>query len=154
MKYFLHLLMFGAINFGALFVGSMFTTPAVEGTWYSSLDKAPWTPPGYVFGLAWFSIMVCFSFFMANVWNNKQLTPRYIVLYTTQVVLNISWNIVFFYMHATWAALIVIVALLLIVLVFTRNGFKTSTLQGVLMSPYALWLCIAVSLNAYVCFAN
>lgn len=154
MKYFLHLLLFVLINFGALFIGSLFTTPAVKDVWYVSLQKAPWTPPGVVFGLAWFTIMLCFSFFMTNVWKNKQLTARFGTVYTIQIILNVFWNIVFFYWHATWPALIVIVGLFMIVLWFTRIGFRTSSIQGVLVLPYALWLMIAVSLNAYVCFMN
>lgn len=154
MQYFLRLILFSAINFGALFIGSLFTTSSVQGSWYTSLDKAPWTPPGFVFGLAWFTIMACFSFFMVNIWKAKQLNSRLVILYTVQVVLNVSWNIVFFHWHATWAALIVITTLLVIVLAFTRIGFNVSRLQGLLMLPYAIWLIIAVSLNAYICIAN
>lgn len=154
MKYFLYFLLFVLINFGALFIGTIFTGPAVQDTWYVSLHKAPWTPPGFVFGLAWFTIMLCFSFFMANVWKNKQLTSGLSTIYAIHIVVNTAWNAVFFYWHATWPALLLIVALLVMVLWFTRIGFKTSIVQGLLVLPYALWLIIAVSLNAYICFMN
>ena len=33
--------------------------------WYINLNQAPWSPPGWVFGAAWTTIMICFSIYMA-----------------------------------------------------------------------------------------
>ena len=154
MNYFIRFLLFAVINFGGLAIGNIFTGPGVASAWYQQLNKAPWTPPGIVFGIAWFTIMLCFSFFMANMWKMKQLGVRNVLIYSAQVLLNVGWNYVFFFMHAGFAALIVIVTLFIIVLYFLIKGFRTSALQGWLMVPYALWLCIAISLNAYISFSN
>jgi translocator protein len=154
MNYFIRFLLFALINFGGLAIGNLFTGPGVASTWYQQLDKAPWTPPGIVFGIAWFSIMLCFSFYMTNLWKMKQLGRRNGVLYAAEVVLNIGWNYVFFFLHADMAALLVIIALFCIVLYFLFVGFRSSALQGWLMVPYALWLCIAISLNAYITLFN
>ena len=53
------LFVFLLINFGALALGGLFTSDGVISDWYEQLNKAPWTPPGWVFGAAWTTIMVC-----------------------------------------------------------------------------------------------
>lgn len=64
------LIIFLILNFTALGLGGLFTSSAVTGDWYQALNKAPWTPPGWVFGVAWTSIMICFSIYMAYAWQN------------------------------------------------------------------------------------
>ena len=45
------LVIFALLNFGALAIGGLFTGGGVSSEWYASLNKAPWTPPGWVFGI-------------------------------------------------------------------------------------------------------
>jgi tryptophan-rich sensory protein len=47
------IILFIVINFSALAIGSYFTENGVSSDWYMSLEKAPWNPPGWVFGVAW-----------------------------------------------------------------------------------------------------
>ena len=51
-------LVFLIVNFVALGLGGMFTGSGVVSDWYQQLNQAPWTPPGWVFGAAWTSIMI------------------------------------------------------------------------------------------------
>lgn len=60
------LILFLILNFGALALGGLFTNNGVNSEWYTNLNKAPWTPPGWVFGFAWTTIMICFSIYMAK----------------------------------------------------------------------------------------
>ncbi len=55
-------IIFLVINFAALALGSIFTSAGVSSDWYTNLNQAPWTPPGWVFGAAWTSIMIFFAF--------------------------------------------------------------------------------------------
>ena len=54
------ILFFLILNFGALGIGSFLMNNGPTSTWYLTLNKAPWTPPGWVFGFAWFTIMILF----------------------------------------------------------------------------------------------
>jgi tryptophan-rich sensory protein len=65
------LILFLLINFGGLALGSYFMGDLDKNVWYKSLDKAPWTPPGWVFGAAWFSIMLFYSIFMQQLLKTK-----------------------------------------------------------------------------------
>lgn len=152
----LKFLMFLVINFAALGLGGLFTGNPGNDTWYQSLNKAPWTPPGWVFGAAWFTIMLCFSFFMYYASNKlpANFTTTFYILFALQFFLNILWNPIFFKCHFVTGGLIVIVMLTLLVAWFTYYGFKNFGWVGLCVTPYIIWLIIATSLNAYVLIKN
>ena len=75
------LIIFFLLNFGALGIGGFFTGPGVSSEWYQNLNKAPWTPPGWVFGAAWTTIMICFSIYMAFAWEKIENRNLLIGLY-------------------------------------------------------------------------
>lgn len=148
------LLIFGVLNFAALFVGGLFTADGVVSEWYTTLNKAPWTPPGWVFGAAWFTIMVLFSFFMTDLYQESQNKKMIAGLYALQWILNAGWNPVFFSLRLTEIALVIITALLLLILAFHFIARRKSILQHLMLSVYSIWLIIATSLNAYIVFNN
>ena len=59
------LVFFLLVNFGGLAIGNWLMNSGPSSTWYLELNKAPWTPPGWVFGAAWTLIMICFSIYLA-----------------------------------------------------------------------------------------
>lgn len=153
----IRLILFLLINFGALALGAflMGGSPA-ENEWYQSLNQAPWTPPGWVFGAAWTTIMVCFSVFLwrASAPDQKGGTMSLINVFLLQLVLNIGWNPVFFAWHRTGLALVIIAALTILLFFWMMYGFKKFKGFGWLLVPYFLWLVIATSLNGYIVFNN
>ncbi|MEM1002775.1 MAG: TspO/MBR family protein [Bacteroidota bacterium] len=148
------LILFLVINFGGLAIGSWLMDGGSTSEWYNSLNKAPWTPPGWVFGAAWTLIMICFSWYLAELFNLK-ITNGLIGLYAVQIFLNVSWNWFFFNQHWTVLGLIVI-GLLTVVIFYYFIAFKDSRIKSMryLLLPYMIWLCIATSLNTYVVVYN
>ncbi len=142
------------LNFVALGIGGMFTGNGVTSEWYTNLSKAPWTPPGWAFGVAWTTIMVCFAFYMAYLWPSVQNKKLLIGLFSLQWVLNILWNPVFFYFHSALLGIFVISSLTLLVGFFLFNYYPIIKSQSVFLLPYLLWLIIATSLNAYILIYN
>jgi benzodiazapine receptor len=141
-------IIFLALNFGALAIGSYFMggSPA-ENTWYLNLNQAPWTPPGYFFGLSWTTIMILFTIFLHK---NFKLNPTFIGLLALHYLLNIGWNPVFFKWHLLVAGCIVIALLFGTVFSFLFLVEKSKRTSSVfLLLPYLLWLCVAFSLNLY-----
>ncbi|HKK73915.1 MAG TPA: TspO/MBR family protein [Saprospiraceae bacterium] len=153
-QFYLRLLLFFLLNFGALAIGSLFTSDGVSSNWYANLNKAPWTPPGWVFGAAWTTIMICFSFYMAFAIREVGQWKWLIGLFAVQWVLNVSWNPVFFHSHQLLAGLIVISALTILVAYFFFNYWSDLGLKSLLIAPYLIWLIIATSLNAYILVQN
>ena len=96
----IRIILFLLINFAALGAGSFFTGDGVVSDWYQNLNKAPWTPPGWVFGAAWTTIMICFSLYMAFAWEEVKNKNGLLIAYILQLILNIGWNPVS-YTHLT-----------------------------------------------------
>jgi translocator protein len=142
------------INFVALGLGGLFTNKGVSSDWYTNLDKAPWTPPGWVFGAAWTLIMICFAIYMAYLWQEKQEKDMVIVLFVIQWILNIAWNPTFFYYQQVDLGLMVIGSLTLLVGYFLFSYWPELRFKSLLILPYFIWLLIATSLNAYILLKN
>lgn len=147
-------IIFLVINFAALGIGGMFTGSGVPSEWYQNLNKAPWTPPGWVFGAAWTLIMVCFSVYMAYGWKHVNNRSLFLILFIFQWILNVLWNPVFFKFHAVLLGLIVITALTLLVAYFLFGNLRQIKVWSLLVLPYFIWLLIATSLNAYILIKN
>lgn len=148
------ILIFLVLNFAALGIGSLFTSNGVSSDWYINLNKAPWTPPGWVFGAAWTTIMICFAFYMAYAWDTVANRNLLIGLFIIQWVLNILWNPVFFKYQEVFFGLIVISTLTLLVGCFLISYWNQLDLKSLLILPYFLWLLIATSLNTYILLNN
>ncbi|NCT94201.1 MAG: tryptophan-rich sensory protein [Chitinophagaceae bacterium] len=142
------------LNFTALAIGGLFTSSGVKSEWYTLLEKAPWTPPGWVFGFAWTLIMICFAFYISFLWESMQVKRTLVFLFAVQWILNVSWNPLFFKFHQVNLALIVIVLLTLLVTYLLFKNLKELQLKSILILPYFLWLIIATSLNAYISLKN
>lgn len=148
------LLVFLLVNFAALGLGGLFTGKGVPSEWYMQLNKAPWTPPGWVFGFAWTTIMVCFSVYMTYLWSSDLDKTTMIALFALQWILNVGWNPTFFYWHQMGLALVVIVMLTALVAFFIFKYAPDLKTLSLLLVPYLLWLVIATSLNAYAYLNN
>lgn len=148
------LLVFLVLNFGALALGVVLMGGGVMSDWYSHLNKAPWTPPGWFFGFAWTSIMICFAFYMTLLWSKAQNKGQLAVLFSFQWILNVGWNPAFFYFRQTTLALALITLLTFLIGFLIYFYWKNLKLKSVLLFPYFIWLVIATSLNAYIVLKN
>ena len=150
----LRTIIFLLLNFGALAIGGFFTGKGVPSEWYLGLNKAPWTPAGWVFGFAWTSIMIFFSVYMAFLWPTRESKGLLVALYLIQWVLNVGWNPSFFYFHRVDVGLVVISLLTVLMGLFLLAFWKELSFKSLLVLPYVLWLLIATSLNAYAFLKN
>ena len=153
MKLFRYIFIFLIINFGALYIGNILMNDGPRTAWYQNINQAPWTPPGWLFGVAWSTIMICFSVYMAYLYKTMP-NSKVKILFAIQFILNVIWNYIFFNQHLVGVALICIILLSLVVGKFLfayKDQLKTKSL---LILPYFIWLIVATSLNAYVFIYN
>ena len=148
------LILFLVLNFGALAIGGLLMGEGPSSNYYSDLNKAPWTPPGWVFGAAWFTIMLCFSVYMASWKSIQKSTSNLWLLFGIQWVLNVLWNPVFFLRNLPIPSLLIISCLTALVGYILFSNRTHLGLKSLLISPYFIWLCIATSLNAYIILYN
>tara|TARA_R110000868_G_scaffold377989_1_gene643369 strand:+ start:629 stop:1093 length:465 start_codon:yes stop_codon:yes gene_type:complete len=146
-------LLFLLFNFGGLALGSYLQGSIANNIWYSELNRAPWTPPGWVFGAAWFIIMLAYSYYLTQL--SVAINHRFIsILFVFSWILNVAWSPLFFRFHQTQIALVVLGLLLLCILVFFLLFGRKMGVLSFLLLPYLVWLGIAFSLNWYVIFNN
>lgn len=141
--------LFLILNFGALALGSLLMgSSPIENEWYVHLNKAPWTPPGWVFGATWTTIMLLFTIYLTIQEKEKLNNKRFLVLFTLQFLTNVLWNPIFFHFHWTFLGMIVML-LLIVSLVLMLYFFNLRSWKSILLLPYLLWLSVAFTLNAY-----
>jgi tryptophan-rich sensory protein len=121
--------------------------------WYINLNKAPWTPAGWVFGAAWTSVMLFFSVYMTFLYQNLKI-QKVILLYSVHLLLNISWNFIFMNKHMTILGLIDISLLTILIFYFLIAYSKILNNMRFFVLPYCIWLLIATSLNLYIVIYN
>lgn len=141
------------INFGCLALGSWLMNRGPQDIWYTSLNKAPWTPPGWVFGTAWSFIMICFSVYLANLFI-KTTHIKAKIAYGIQIILNVGWNYVFFNQHQILLGLIVLLLLNIVLCYFFFSLKNNAEKSRFLLLPYMIWMSIATSLNLYILIHN
>ncbi|WP_242135418.1 TspO/MBR family protein [Aestuariivivens marinum] len=153
MKILKYLIFFLVINFGALTIGGWLMNNGPLTAWYQNLNQAPWTPPSWVFGVAWTTIMICFSIYMAYL-AKTVLDKKLVVLFTIQFILNVVWNYFFFNLHLTILGLVCLIILTFVIGKFLLDYKSVLKIKSLLILPYFIWLIVAISLNAYIVLKN
>ena len=116
--------------------------------WYTSLNRPPWQPPDFVFGLIWpynFIMLGVAAFNVAQSLNRSQ-TIIWLSFFALSVVSALIWAYQFYVPHnLTFATIALGLAALLTIPVLYLT-FKASLVIGVLLIPYQLWVVIATTL--------
>lgn len=149
----------GASAFVA-WLGAFATVSNVDG-WYLGADKAPWSPPNWVFGPVWTLLYTAMAVAAWLVWRSRSPRSRpALTAYGVQLLLNLAWTPVFFGLYpaigtaALWIALAIIAALIVAVTVTVLYFGPISRTAGLLLLPYISWLVFAASLNIWAALNN
>ena len=129
--------------------------------WYAAADKAPWTPPGWMFSSAWLALYAAMAVAAWLVWRQRYFPRRKALrVYTGLMLLNLAWPLVFFGLYpalgtaALWLALLLIAAHTALATAAVLRFGPISTTAGLLMLPYVSWLVFSASLNLYAALRN
>lgn len=141
-------ILFILICLGAGGLGAIATTPEID-SWYKTIEKPSWNPPGYVFGPVWTTLYAMMGVAAWSVWKPQGFTAGAIplTLFGLQLVLNVAWSWIFFGAHQPGWAFAEIVVLWLAIVATTVTFFRCSKLAGWLMVPYLAWVSFASLLN-------
>lgn len=123
------------------------------GRWYETLAKPSWTPPDWVFPVAWTSIYLLISFAGARV-AVLEGNAYAMAFWAAQAGFSTLWTPIFFGLRRLKGALIVMVPLWLSVLGCTWACFQLDTWAGLAFVPYLVWVTVAAALNATVARMN
>ena len=116
------------------------------GAWYRGLTKPSFTPPNWVFPVAWTTIYILLALAGARlaVLPGAELA---MALWAAQIALNTLWTPVFFGAHRMGLGMAVMAVLWLVVAALVVTAFRLDLWAGVMLLPYLVWLCIAAALN-------
>ena len=129
--------------------GAMFP----PGPWYRALSKPSWTPPDWVFPLAWTYLYVALAFAGARV-APLDGAAFAMAFWAMQIALNTLWTPVFFGLQRMRAGLVIIGLLWLSVAALLASLWPLDPLAFWVLSPYILWVTIAGALNASIVMRN
>ena len=127
---------------GAAATGALFG----PGEWYRALNKPWWTPPDWLFPLAWTTLYLCMSLSAMRV---AQLpdSGQALAFWSLQIALNALWTPVFFGLRKLGWGMVVLGCLWLAVAATMLAFWGHDTVAGLLFAPYLLWVTIAGALN-------
>ena len=125
--------------------GSLFP----PGKWYSELNKPVWTPPNWVFPVAWPILYLLMSYSGATL-ANLESAGSALALWALQISLNTLWTPVSFGLKNLKLGLIIILLLLVSVAICTYVFWLYAWIAGLLFLPYLAWVVFAAALNAAV----
>ena len=134
-------------------VGGLIGISAIPDAWYQALRKAPWNPPNWVFGPAWFTLYVLIGIAGARTFLRAAGSGA-MMLWGLQMVLNWAWSPVWFRLHQPWPAFVLIVVILLLALGFIAARWREDRVAAWLFVPYAMWVAFASSLNLAIAVLN
>jgi len=124
---------------------------------YSTLRKPPYSPPAWVFGVAWtiLYLLMALSAYRVSRQSIGEDEKRFaFILYGVQLLLNVMWMITFFRMKAYYPAILVLAALLVVSAWMTLRFYRIDRSAACLLVPYLLWLLFAAYLNVSIAALN
>jgi tryptophan-rich sensory protein len=123
------------------------------GAWYDALKKPAWTPPNWLFPVAWTTLYIFMSAAAARV-AMMEGAGLAMALWALQIALNTLWTPVFFGLQRLKAGLIILGMMWISVAACTLALFALDTVSGLLFLPYLLWVSVAGALNYSVVQLN
>lgn len=154
-------------------IGTIFTAPAI-GTWYASLAKPAFTPPDFIFAPVWIILFALMGIAAGLVWGSKEKGSRKnksgrkgttffgigwdklkaLVLFDTQLILNVIWSYFFFGLRNPALALAEIILLWVAIAATIYYFRRIDSRAAWLMIPYIAWVTFAVLLNVGIVGLN
>lgn len=137
-------------------IGSAFTASSVS-LWYPTLVKPALNPPAWLFGPVWTALYVLMGIAAYLVWRQGRErgdVKDALKIFSLQLVLNVTWSVLFFGLLNPLLALVGIM-LLWCAILWTIVAFSHIACPAAwLLAPYLAWVTFATYLNAAIWVLN
>ncbi|RYZ62125.1 MAG: tryptophan-rich sensory protein [Chitinophagaceae bacterium] len=131
-----------------------FFTATGSNSWYQTIEKPSWQPPGWLFGPVWTTLYILMGIALYLVWKSNaspKVKRMAITLWVIQLVFNFFWSFIFFSQHQIDWALAEILVLWFFILLTIIYFARISKLAAWLLVPYISWVSFA-SLLTYTIY--
>ncbi|TCT42079.1 TspO/MBR family protein [Martelella mediterranea] len=126
----------------------------MPGEWYESLAKPSFNPPNWLFAPAWSLLYVLIGWVGARLFLRRQDRAVLFWLWIVLLVMNFSWSPVFFGLHFTFAAFLIILFMFIGIIAFIALAWHRERFSAILFMPYVLWVGFAMVLNGAIVYLN
>ena len=140
----------------ASILGQIATGPALK-AWYPSLVKPAFTPPNWLFPVAWTTLYALMAYAFWRILRLPAATAgrsAAIALFSAQLALNALWSWAFFGARSPFAGLVVILALDLAVAITILRFWRLDRPAAAVLLPYLGWIVFATALNGAIVLLN
>ena len=141
---------------GVGFLAGQATQMSVN-TWYVTLEKPFFTPPGWLFTPVWTMLYLLMGIAVGRVWSfgkHYNWGKTAIYYFCLQLLVNALWSLVFFGLRNPIAGLAVIL-LLFFLIIKTLQQFRGIDVWAMrLLYPYLIWVFFATLLNLGIVILN
>jgi tryptophan-rich sensory protein len=140
----------------AVFVGLVIAAAAFggqwgAGPWYNALSKPGWTPPNWLFPVAWTVLYLMMAVAGWLIWETPHSSrPVLLAVWGAQLLLNALWSYIFFERKDIGLALADLSGLWVLIAVFVVLAWPVNREAALLFLPYLAWVTYAGALNAAI----
>ncbi len=127
------------------------------GDFFTKYEKPPLLPPAWLFPVVWtilYALMGISAYLIKTSGGDEYTVSRALKLYWIQLAVNFSWSIVFFRFEALWAAVVVILVLLALIIAMILSFKKIRPSAAYINIPYLLWVTFASYLTIAIAIIN
>lgn len=139
------------------FLSSIVTRDSVS-TWFPTINKPFFNPPGWLFAPVWTALYIAMGVAAGLVWSQISVSPELVkkalLFFGIQLVLNAAWSYIFFGLHNPLLALTEIILLWLFIFETYKQFKIINKTAGYLFIPYIAWVSFAAILNASIWWLN
>jgi tryptophan-rich sensory protein len=135
-----------------IIIGSLGSVVTVTGpgSWYESLAKPWFTPPGWVFAPVWITLFTLMGIAMYLAWQSgtgRREVRVALALFGIQFVLNVLWSFLFFGLRSPFLGLLDILVLWVLIAATIAAFYRVKKAAAYLLLPYIAWVTLASLLN-------
>ena len=130
-------------------IGSFATASSVN-TWYLTINRPSFTPPGWLFGPVWtmLYLMQGISLYLLTTTKGDAVSKLIAtIFFYFQLCLNLLWSIFFFGLKSPILGFIEIGVLVITVIFTIIASYRISKPASLLLLPYLAWISFATFLN-------
>ena len=120
---------------------------------YKTLIKPPLSPPGIIFPIIWtiLYILMGISYLLYKKNNNEKIVD---IVYYLQLIINVTWTIIFFTLNLKFIAIIWTLILVILVYTLITLYLQKNKISGYLQIPYLIWCIFATYLTIGIYILN
>lgn len=123
-------------------------------SWYEEINKPPWAPPGWVFGVVWPVLYTIYAGIGVLIFLKARTDIPLVVLYVGGWIVNLLWIPLFRRSSSVYSPLWILVLLALTIALQVQLYRTLGGLWWALLLPYSFWLAFASSIGFGIAYLN